>query len=106
MEIFDIFLNLDLTQNKMTMDKSYNKEIKKVLEEKFYCPSRFAQEIEKTVKDNKVSYIDAVILFCEKNKIDLESVPKLLSKPLKEKIKCEATELNFLKKTSRARLVF
>ena len=45
-------------------------------------------------------------LFSIKNKIDLESVPKLLSKPLKEKIKCEAMELNFLKKTSRARLVF
>ena len=37
---------------------------------------------------------------------DLESVPKLISKPLKEKIKYEAQELNFLKRTSRAKLVF
>ena len=42
----------------------------------------------------------------ELNAIDLESVPKLISKPLKEKIKYEAMELNFLKKTSRAKLVF
>ncbi len=31
---------------------------------------------------------------------------KLISKPLKEKIKYEAMELNFLKKTSRAKLIF
>ena len=88
----------------MTFD--YNKELEKVLEEKFYCPSRFAQEVEKLVVQESVSYIDAIIAFCEINKIDLESVPKLLSKPLKEKIKFEAMELNFLKKTSKARLVF
>jgi hypothetical protein len=67
----------------------------------------FAQEIETLVQVNvEMNYIDAIVHFCEKNSIDLESVPKLISKPLKEKIKCEATELNFLKKTSRAKLVF
>ena len=50
------------------------------------------------------SYIDAVVYFCEKNSIDVESVSKLISKPLKEKIKYEAMELNFLKKSSRAKL--
>ena len=42
----------------------------------------------------------------EINSIDLQSVPKLISKPLKEKIKYEAQDLNFLKKTSRAKLIF
>jgi hypothetical protein len=89
------------------MNSNINEELEKVLEEKFFCPSRFAQEIEKLVLEEEgISYIDAVITFCEMNKIDLESVPKLLSKPLKEKIKYEAMELNFLKKTSKARLVF
>ena len=88
------------------MTSDYNKELEKVLEEKFYCPSRFAQEVEKLVVQESVSYIDAIIAFCEINKIDLESVPKLLSKPLKEKIKFEAMELNFLRKTSKAKLVF
>jgi len=82
-------------------------ELEKVLENKFFCPSRFAQEIETLVQVNEdMSYIDAIIHFCENNKIDLESVPKLISKPLKEKIKYEAMELNFLKKTSRAKLIF
>ena len=82
-------------------------ELEKVLESKFFCPSRFAQEIEKLVQTNgDMNYIDAVIHFCEQNNIDVESVPKLISKPLKEKIKYEAMELNFLKKTSRAKLIF
>ena len=46
------------------------------------------------------------IHFCEQNSIELESVPKLISKPLKEKIKYEAMELNFLKRSSRAKLPF
>ena len=82
-------------------------ELEKVLEDKFFCPTKFAQEIETLVQINvEMNYIDAIVHFCEKNSIDLESVPKLISKPLKEKIKYEATELNFLKKTSRAKLVF
>jgi len=82
-------------------------ELEKVLESKFFCPARFAQEIEKLVQTNvEMSYIEAIIHFCEQNNIDVESVPKLISKPLKEKIKYEAMELNFLKKTSRAKLIF
>ena len=82
-----------------------NNELEKALESKFFCPSRFTQEIESLVLENKsMSYIDAIIHFCEQNGIDLESVPKLISKPLKEKIKYEAQELNFLKRSSRAKL--
>ena len=45
-----------------------------------------------------MSYIDAIVHFCEQNSIDVESVPKLITKPLKEKIKYEAMELpNFLR---------
>ena len=80
-------------------------ELEKVLESKFFCPSRFAQEIENLVQINvEMNYIDAIVHFCEQNNIDLESVPKLISKPLKEKLKYEAMELNFLKKSSRAKL--
>ena len=80
-------------------------ELEKVLESKFFCSSRFAQEIESLVHENEgMSYIDAIIHFCELQSIDVESVPKLISKPLKEKLKYEAMELNFLKKSSRAKL--
>jgi hypothetical protein len=79
--------------------------LEKVLESKFFCPSRFAQEIEKIVQTNSdMNYIDAIVHFCEMHTIDIESVSKLISKPLKEKLKYEATELNFLKRSSRAKL--
>ncbi len=51
-----------------------------------------------------MNYIDAIVYFCEQNSLDVESVPKLISKPLKEKIKYDAQQLNFMKKTSRAKL--
>ena len=80
-------------------------ELEKVLESKFFCRARFAQEIEGLVQVNSdMNYIDAIIHFCDQNNIDVESVPKLISKPLKEKIKYEASELNFLKRSSRAKL--
>ena len=80
-------------------------ELEKVMESKFFCPSRFAQEIETLVQVNEnMNYIDAIIHFCDQNSIDIESVPKLIPKPLKEKIKYEASELNFLKRSSRAKL--
>ena len=80
-------------------------ELEKVMASKFFCPTKFAQEIETLVLENKdMNYIDAIVHFCDKNSIDVESEPKLISKPLKEKIKCDALELNFMKKTSRAKL--
>jgi hypothetical protein len=76
-----------------------------LIENKFYCSRKFVEEIESIAKGNKeMKYIDAIVLFCEKNNIDVESVPKLISKPLKEKIKGEAMELNLLKRTSHAKL--
>ena len=80
-------------------------ELEKVLESKFFCPARFAEAIEKLVLLNKdMNYIDAIVHFCEQNSIDVESVPKLIPKPLKEKIKYDAQQLNFMKRTSRAKL--
>ena len=79
-------------------------DINKALKEKFLCSAQFAQDIEAIVKDDNLGYIDAIVDYCEKNAIDVESVPKLISKPLKEKLKWEATEMNYLKRTSRAKL--
>ena len=80
-------------------------ELEKILESKFFSSAGFAQEIEALVKNNEnMNYIDAIIHFCDQNAIDVENVPNLISKPLKEKIKYEAQELNFLKRTTRAKL--
>ena len=87
------------------MPKKENEELEKELENKFYSQAKVSQDIEEIyTKNSDMNYIDSVMHFCEHNKIDVESIPKLISKPLKEKIKYEAMELNFLKRSSRAKL--
>jgi len=81
-----------------------NKELEKAIESKFLTPSKFALEIEKIVIEEKINYIDAIVHYCEINELEVESVTKLVSKPLKEKLKWDATRLNFMKRTSRAKL--
>ena len=82
-----------------------NKELEQAIENKFLTPSKFAIEIEKIVAEEEdFNYIDAICHYCETNNIEVESVSKLLSKPLKERLKWDATRLNFMKHTSRAKL--
>ena len=87
------------------MIKPEGKNLEELIENKFYCARKFTEEIENIAQQNKdMSYVDAIVFFCEKNNLDVESVPKLITKPLKEKLKCEAMELNLLKRTSHAKL--
>ena len=93
--------NLSITKQENMDPKN---KVEDIMKEKFLCQSKFAQEIEGLVKTYNFNYIDAILTFCEENKIEMESVSKLMSKPLKEKLKCDAIHLNFMKKTSRAKL--
>ena len=72
-------------------------ELNKVLEEKFITPIHFSYEVEKIVLREKVNYIDGILLYCERENIEVESIPKLLTRPLKEKLKIDANRLNFMK---------
>lgn len=85
---------------------SKKKELEKVLEEKFLTPIKFSYEIERIVLHEKMNYIDAILYYCEKENIEVESTSKLMTKPLKEKLKADATRLNFMKQRggSKARL--
>ncbi len=81
-------------------------EKKNLLEDKFMTSAKFSQEVEKIAVTNEdMNYIDSVLHLCEINEIEVESVSKLISKPLKEKRKYEPQQLNFMKKTSRAKLM-
>ena len=57
----------------------------------------FSLNIEKIVKEKKISHMDAVLHYCDINEIDPGTVSNLISKSLKEKIKLEATDLRMLK---------
>ena len=57
----------------------------------------FSLKIESIVKDKRITYMDAVIDYCNNNDIDLTSVNPMVNKSLKEKIKSEAINLKMLK---------
>ena len=57
--------------------------------------------IEKYVQKWNTRYMDAVIAIAEAEGIPVESMSKVLSKPIIEKIQQEGQELNFLPKSSK-----
>jgi hypothetical protein len=99
---------LDIKIENMKPEKkdssNYDKKLERAIEDKFLTPSKFSLEIENIVAIENCNHIDAVIIFCENNDIDIETVSKLVSKPLKERLRHDAINLNFMKQTSRAKL--
>ena len=61
----------------------------------------FALIIENIVKEKKITHMDAVLWYCQKEEIELEAVGSLVSKGIKEKIEANARELNFLPKQAQ-----
>jgi len=58
----------------------------------------FSLIIEGVVKEKRpITYMDAIIHYCEENNIEVETVGRLISKALKEKIQVECAKANLLK---------
>lgn len=56
----------------------------------------FNDQVEALLRGGKAGVIDAIIKICEKNTLEPESAKRLLSTPLKEKLKAEAQGLNLV----------
>ena len=65
---------------------------------------KFTNSVEELVINKRLSYIDAIVHFCQENHLEPDSVKGLITPPLKEKIKAEAVTLRFLKDESQAKL--
>lgn len=65
--------------------------------------TEFPAEIEKLVRENEIEYMEAVILWCERNGLEVEFAGDLIRRNavLKAKIQIEAENLNFMKKSAR-----
>jgi Phage late-transcription coactivator len=63
----------------------------------------FIEDIEKLRCIKNMEYIDAVVLWCETNKIEVEYIANLIKKDpvMKLKIQAEAENLNILKRGAR-----
>ena len=57
----------------------------------------FSIEIEACVREEKISYMDAIIHLCEEKDLDPGKVNSFINKQIKEKIQVEAMNANMLK---------
>lgn len=65
--------------------------------------NNFIEEVEIICRDKSIEYIDAIVLWCEKNNLEIETAAYWVKKDpaMKLKIQAEAENLNFLKKGAR-----
>jgi hypothetical protein len=56
----------------------------------------FSLEIENLATEKRITHMEAVLYYCNKQGIEPDTVSSLISKSLKEKIEANARELNFL----------
>jgi hypothetical protein len=65
--------------------------------------SKFLRDIEKIVLKDRISYVDAVIHFCERNNIEIETAASIIKMipVMKSKIRIDYEELNFLPKSAK-----
>ena len=61
----------------------------------------FSLNIEVIAKDKGISHMDAVLDYCQKNDIEPDTVGRLITKGLKEKIEANARELNYLERQAQ-----
>lgn len=72
-----------------------------VITKKFRSPNEFSLYIEEKVLKEKLGYMDAVISYCNEVDIDIETISKLVNQSLKDKIRSEAEEFNYIKKRGK-----
>ena len=74
-----------------------------VIAMKTVTTERFIKEINQIVSRNGSDYMDAVIHFCEKNSIEIESIASIIKNNvnIKSKLQAQAEELNFLPKRAK-----
>lgn len=65
--------------------------------------SNFVEEIEQLCRTKNIEYIDAIVFWCEKNKLEIETAAYWIKKDpvMKSKVQVEAENLNILKRGAR-----
>ena len=59
------------------------------------------ENIENLVQKTNMTYIDAVMHYCEENKLEPETAGKMSGGKLKQNIQDEAEDLHLIQKTSK-----
>ena len=56
----------------------------------------FSLEVEKLALEKKITHMEAVLEYCKEHQLEPDSVGRLISKSLKDKIEANARDLNYL----------
>ena len=72
-----------------------------IITKKFRSPNEFSLYIEGKVAAKDISYMEAIIKYCEEVDIDIESISKLINQSLKDKVQIEAEDGNYFKKRGK-----
>lgn len=68
-----------------------------VITKRFRSPTEFSLYIDEIVSKYKMTYMDAVISYCNEKDIDIDSIGSLINQKLREKIQMEAEMANMIK---------
>ena len=68
-----------------------------VITKRFRSPTEFSLYIDEQVSTFKITYMDAVINYCNEKEIDIDSIGSLINQKLREKIQMEAEMANMIK---------
>jgi uncharacterized protein YeaC (DUF1315 family) len=65
--------------------------------------NKFSVEVEVIIQEKRVNYIDAVVMWCEKNNVEVEYAADVIKKDavMHSKIRADAESLNILKRTAQ-----
>ena len=63
-------------------------------------PKQFALIIEKRASKKRLTHMEAVLDYCREKEIEPDQITHLINRALKDKIKMNAQDLNFLPKTA------
>ena len=63
-------------------------------------PKKFSIIIEDLVNTKNLTYLEAVIYYCEQEGLEAHTITRWIDKGMKEKIQYDAEALNYLPKTS------
>lgn len=58
-------------------------------------------EVEKLALEKKITHMEAVLEYCKEHQLEPDSVGRLISKSLKDKIEANARDLNYFPKRAK-----
>ena len=59
--------------------------------------SKFSKIIIEIVETKEITYLDAIMDYCQKNNLEVESAAKLVNQKIKAQLRVEATEEKLIK---------